>query len=89
MTAREDVPKITPEEVEASIANIEYHVFPGTLLTVCCLTLTNGFNVIGQSACAHPDLFNDKIGRQVSYNQAKGNIWQFLGYALKEKLSKQ
>ena len=34
---------MTGDEIDAAIADEAYHVFPGTTLTVCCLTLRNGF----------------------------------------------
>lgn len=36
-------PRIKPEDLEAAIASAAFHVFPGSQLTVCCLTLHNGF----------------------------------------------
>ena len=43
-------PRITPELLDEVIADEDYHVFPGSQLTVCCLTLENGFTVTGESA---------------------------------------
>ena len=45
-------PRITPADVDAAIVSAAYHVFPGTTLTVCCITLQNGFLVTGESAAA-------------------------------------
>jgi len=45
-------PRLTPALIDAEIKSEDYHVFGGTALTVCCLTLQNGFTVTGESACA-------------------------------------
>lgn len=79
-------PRITPADVDAAIIAEQYYVFPGTTVTVCCLTLRNGFTTVGESACASPENFNDEIGRQVAFRVAREKIWALLGYALKERL---
>lgn len=44
--------RITPEMIDDEIAGQDFHVFPASCLTVCCLTLKNGYTVTGESACA-------------------------------------
>lgn len=82
-------PRITPEYLDSVIVNTEYHVFPGTMLTVCCLTLKNGFTVVGESACASPANFNTEIGERIARENAKQKIWALEGYLLKERLFHQ
>ena len=79
-------PRITPERLDEVIADEDYHVFPGSQLTVCCLTLENGFTVTGESACASPENFNAELGRKIARNNARDKIWALEGYALKQKL---
>jgi len=76
-------PRITPERLEEVIAGEQYHVFPGTMLTVCCLTLESGFNVVGESACASPENFDKELGRKRARENAKNQIWKLEGYRLK------
>ena len=76
-------PRITPMHVDACILKAEYHVFPGTQLTVCCMTLMNGSTVTGESACASPENFDKGIAEQIAYQQAKQKIWALEGYRLK------
>jgi len=80
-------PRITPDDIESAIAMEQYHVFPDSTFTVCLLTLQNGFNVIGESACASPENFDADIGRKIARENAKNKIWALEGYLLKEKLS--
>jgi hypothetical protein len=79
-------PRVTPERLDEVIAGEDYHVFPGSQLTVCCLTLENGFTVTGESACASPENFNAELGRKIARKNARDKIWALEGYALKQKL---
>lgn len=79
-------PRITQEMIDHVIKCEEYHVFPGSQLTVCCLTLLNGFTVTGESACASPENFNKELGEKIAYGKARDKIWALEGYLLKQKL---
>lgn len=80
-------PRVTPEQLDAQIVSEDYYVFPGSMLTVCCLTLKNGFNVTGESACASPENFNADIGKRLARERARNAIWQLEGYTLRNVLS--
>lgn len=80
-------PRLTPEHINGRIAKVDYYVFPGTTMTVCCLTLKNGFRVIGQSAAASPANFDEEIGRTIALRNARDNIWQLEGYLLRSELA--
>ena len=79
-------PRLTPAHIDAQIVEEAFHVFPGTMLTVCCLTLRNGFTVTGESACASPANFDEAIGRRISRENARNKIWALEGYLLRERL---
>ena len=79
-------PRITLDHVESVIETEQYHVFEGTTFTVCLLTLKNGFNVTGESACASPENFDAEIGRKIARGNAVQKIWALEGYLLKQKL---
>ncbi|WEE38594.1 Gp49 family protein [Acinetobacter sp. TAC-1] len=55
-------------------------------LTICILTLENGFTVTGESACASPENYDRIIGQKIAYENARNKIWQLEGYLLKQKL---
>lgn len=80
-------PLISPEQIDATIVAEQYHVFDGTTLTVCCLTLKNGFTVTGESACVSPENFDAELGRKIARGNAKQKIWALEGYALRTALS--
>jgi hypothetical protein len=84
---RLDAPRVTPADLDAKIASEQYHVFPGTTLTVCCLVLQNGYAVTGQSAAASPANFDKEIGRKIARADAREKIWPLEGYLLRERLN--
>lgn len=61
---------------------------PLELLTFCVLVLKNGFTVHGYSACASPENFDAKIGRDIARKNAVDQIWPLMGYELRSQLSK-
>ena len=79
-------PRITPQQIDDAILGEDYYVFPTSCLTVCCLTLVNGFTVTGESACASPANFNEELGRKLAHDNARNKIWALEGYLLKQKL---
>lgn len=83
-----NAPRLTPDLIGAVITKEQYHVFVDSCLTVCCLTLQNGFTVTGEgeSACASPENFNEEIGQKIARENARNKIWALEGYLLKQKL---
>lgn len=79
-------PRLTPDLIDSVIVSTDYHVFGETCLTVCCLTLKNGFTVTGESACASPANFNEDIGQEIAFEEARNKIWMLEGYLLKQRL---
>jgi hypothetical protein len=59
------------------------------LLTFCVLVLRNGFTVTGESACAHPEIFDAEIGRKLARENAVAKVWPLMGYELKTTLAKE
>lgn len=82
-----NAPRLTPSHIDAAIASAAYHVFPGTTLTVCCLTLRNGFCVTGESAAASPENFKADVGEALAFKQAREKVWALEGYLLRDKLA--
>ena len=79
--------RLNPDMIDATIVSEMYHVFPGTTLTICAMTLRNGFIVTGESAAASPANFDQAIGRKIARENARNKIWQLEGYLLRERLS--
>ena len=77
--------KISQANVDAACTAVEYMVMPGSRLTVCCLTLRNGFQVVGWSACVDPANFNEQKGQQIALDMAKDKVWELEAYLLREQ----
>lgn len=82
-------PRITPDMVDSMIVSVQYHVFAGTTATVCCLTLTNGFTLIGHSSCISPENFNEEVGRKIAFDRARSQIMPLEAYLLNAKIKGQ
>lgn len=93
-------PRITPADIDARIVG-EYFFHMGEVatnqclpstdgldcLTICVLTLKNGYTVTGESACASPENFNAELGRKIARDNARNKIWALEGYRLRSDLS--
>lgn len=77
--------KLTLDYIKSLIVNAEYQRF-GDTLTICVLTLQNGFTVTGESACIHADNFDEAIGKQLAYDDAVDKIWDLIGYLAVQRL---
>ena len=81
-----NAPRLTPAHIDSVIKEIKYHVVPGTTTTICSLILVNKYVVNGESAAASQANFNEAIGKQIAYNNARDKIWPLLGYQLRDRL---
>lgn len=84
-----NAPRLNPTHIDSMIIAEQYYIFPNTTVTVCCLRLRNGFNVIGQSSCVSAENFNEALGQQYARENAREKIWELEGYLLKERLARQ
>jgi Phage protein (N4 Gp49/phage Sf6 gene 66) family len=91
-------PRLTPQHIDDQIAG-EYwgrasNLFkgcPGTgpmeCLTICVLTLKNGYTIVGKSACASPENYDADLGYKIAREDARKQIWALEGYLLKSRLT--
>lgn len=77
--------KVTKTSIEAKIAKVDYIVLPDSTVTLCNITMKNGFSVRGESACVDPRNFNVEIGKGLAYKHAFGMLWPLEGYLLAER----
>ena len=78
-------PRVTSKHIDDTIVNCEFFKLTD-VLTVCVLTLKNGFTVTGESACASPESFDKEIGEKIAKENAREKIWALEGYLLKQRL---
>ena len=81
------LPKVTKEDIEEKIDKIDY--LTHNQLTVCIITMENGFMVNGQSAPASPGNYDPEVGKTYAYDNAFKQLWQLEGYLLREKLYRE
>lgn len=55
-------------------------------MTICMITMANGFVVIGKSAPADPLNYDETLGRKFAYEDAVRHIWPLEAYALLERM---
>lgn len=81
--------RVSLEKLNENIES-EHYLNPTELhpLTLCVLKLKNGFMVTGHSAPAMEANFDETIGRRLAREQAVKQVWQLMGYALKERIAK-
>jgi hypothetical protein len=84
-----NAPRLRPEDLDAVIVDKTFTVLPSGKCIVCELTLRNGYTVRGESACVSKANFNREIGEEVSYENARKQIWQLEGYLLQQRLHDQ
>lgn len=79
---------VTAAAIEAKISDVEY-LNPSSAphMTLCILTLKNGFTVVGTSAPADPGNFDADLGRGYARAAAISQVWPLEGYLLREQLA--
>lgn len=96
-----NAPRLTPDLIDSKVRAIRYltgDVEPvyaigdwksdksTPCLTICILTLENGFTVTGESPCASPENYDRLLGEKLAFENARNKIWELEGYLLKQKL---
>jgi hypothetical protein len=89
--ATKTAPRVTEEHIKAKMRSVCYErpFAEHPQLTLCAITMDNGFVVIGKSAPASPENFDQEVGRRYAFDDAFKQLWQFEGYLLREKLQEQ
>jgi len=76
--------RLTLEDINSLILWEDFHTFDETCMTVCCITLKNGYTVTGTSSCINPENFNVEVAKDVSFSKARAKIFELEGYLTKE-----
>ena len=59
-----------------------------SVMTICVLTMVNGYMMVGKSAPADAGNFNAELGRKFAREDAIRQLWPLEGYALRETLAR-
>lgn len=62
------------------VARTEYHLYDGTHVISCALTLGNGFVVVGQASCGKLTQFDPNVGMQISHANAMEKVAELVGF---------
>jgi hypothetical protein len=76
--------RVTKEYMQSRIATTEYLTLPGTTVTLCNITLDNGYSVRGESACVDPANYRQDIGERIAHDNAFDKLWPLFGFLLAE-----
>ena len=80
--------RVSLESIENSIASVEYIRPPAAdYMTIAVVIMKNGYVVLGKSAPADPENFNEELGQKFAREDAIRQIWPLMGFALREKLA--
>lgn len=80
--------KITKEFLESEIIAVEYKRL-SERLTHCTITVKNGFQFTGESACVEPTNYDEDIGNKIAYDNAFGKMWMPYGFWMHKALAEQ
>ena len=96
-----ELPRVTPQDIQDAIDTVQFftagegayaagHLPTEAMhrLTICVITLKNGYTVTGTSACAHAELYNKEIGQNIARKKAEEQIWPLLGFRLRDTLQR-
>lgn len=80
--------RVSLEAIENEVASVEYIRPNGAdYMTIAVAIMRNGYVVLGKSAPADPENFNEELGQKFAREDAIRQIWPLMGYALREKLA--
>lgn len=80
--------KVSKESIEKRIVRVEPKRLSGKLTHVT-ITMENGFEVTGESACVDPRNYDFNLGKQIAYDNAFEKLWMLEGYLLQENLFRE
>jgi hypothetical protein len=85
-----NAPRLTPRDIDTDtvIVNKTFTTLPSGKVMICELTLRNGFSVLGEAYAFSKENFNQEIGEQISFANARNKIWQLESYLLQEYVYK-
>lgn len=82
--AEAKAPHVTEKSIKGKIKDVSY-LYKG-LVTICLITMENGFVVVGMTAPAKSENYRIEIGERYAYDNAFRQLWQYEGYLLREKI---
>lgn len=85
--ANRPFPKVTEDYMRSRIKTENFLLQQP--LTICIITLDNGYTVTGESACADPRNYDQSIGESLARKHAFSKLWPLFGFLLSEEIYAQ
>lgn len=76
--------KVTKSAIEQRIKHVRYSLHPGSTTTTAYITLDNGYEQVGTSACVDPAEFRADYGRTLAYEDAFRQLYAPMAFLLLE-----
>jgi hypothetical protein len=83
--ATKTAPRVTKESIEERIERVSYTVMDD-IMTVCVITMRNGFKALGSAVPADPRNYDADVGKRYAFEDAFKGLWRVEGYLLCERL---
>lgn len=78
--------RVTAEYMQSRISKTSFNrLSDAPTLTICNITIDNGYSVRGESACVNPENYNREIGEKIAFDNAFRQLWPLFGFLLAEK----
>lgn len=77
---------VSSNMIDVAIDSVDYYRFPGTTVTACCITLKNGFYVVGSSMSVVPSRWTAEVGQRMALEKAKIKVIDYQAYYLKQMI---
>jgi hypothetical protein len=80
--------RVSLDSMKEKIAREEY-IHPDLIphMTICVILLNNGFALVGYSAPADSENYNEQLGDQFAFENALRQMWPLEAYLLRERMS--
>lgn len=82
-------PRLSRDYIVSLIKRTQYYHFPGTRVTVCCVTTANGHEFVGDAICDEKRRFDFEKGKGIAFEKVLLNIAASERYLLRQRLYEQ
>lgn len=83
LLAKSPAERVTADYMQNRISKVFFSRLNETV-TLCTITIDNGYSVRGESACVNPENYNQEIGEKIAYDNAFRSLWPLFGFLLAE-----
>ena len=77
--------KVTEEWINDQIdkSKVIFHRIEDTTVTICVIELPSRYVLVGHSACINLWDYDQEVGEEIAFNNAKDKLWALEGYKRK------